>query len=385
MSSTLHPLIPPLYQTVSFWSDDRDAFAEAACVDRPDRFYTRYGNPTVRAFESAIAELEGAEAALATASGMAAVSAAVLGLAGAGDHIVAQKALYGGTTGLLTRLAPALGIEVDFVDQSDPLHFRAALRENTRLLLLETPSNPLLRITDVVAIATIARAHGVVTFVDSTLGSPANQRLIGLGADLVMHSATKYLAGHGDVLAGVLAGSSKLIDRIWRTAVILGASLDPHASFLAHRGLKTLGLRMALHNASALEIARWLTLQPGVASVHYPGLTSHPQHELACRQMPGGHGGVLSFELAGGAHAAESFIAALRHIRRSASFGSPATLAVHPAAMWAGMIDDRSLDRAGVPPSLVRLGIGLEPVDAIIADLELGLAAAGVRPGHGRG
>lgn len=344
-----------------------------ATETRHPAFYTRYGNPTTRAFENAFAALEGGEAALATASGMAAIMAAILDVAGKGDHVIAQEVLYGGTIGWLRNLAPHLGIEVTFVDQRDPEAFRCAIRPTTRLLVLETPSNPMMRLTDLRAVTAIARAYGVVTLVDNTIASPINQRPLSLGADLVMHSATKYIGGHSDLSAGILAGSAKRMNSVSDKACLLGATLDPFAAWLALRGLRTLPLRVARHNATALAVARHLAEHPAVTAVHYPGLEQHPDHALAQDQMSG-FGGVLSFEVGGGLQGGEAVVAGLRHAHRSASFGSFSTLVVHPAAMWAGMMTPEQLAASGLPTGLVRLGVGLEEPSDIIADLQEALS-----------
>jgi methionine-gamma-lyase len=366
------PISPPIYQTSTFSAPEAGGFLAMATDPLNAEFYTRYGNPTTRLFEDAVAALEGGEAALATASGMGAVVAALLTLVSAGQHVVAQRVLYGGTMGLLKNIAPRLGIEVSFVEQTDAEAFARAIKPDTRLILLESPSNPMMRLTDLRAVAAIAKARGITTMVDNTVASPINQQPLGLGIDLVMHSATKYLSGHSDVSAGVLAGSRALITAIWEKAYILGATLDPFAAWLAMRGLRTLPMRVQRHNETALRVAAFLNTHPRVDKVHYPGLTSHPQHDLARAQMRG-FGGVLSFEVASGAAGAEAVVAGLRLAHRSASFGSFSTLVVHPAAMWAGMMSAEQLREVDLPPSLIRLGVGFESPDALIADLESAL------------
>ncbi len=369
------PIAPPLYQTSTFWADDAETFVAMATEPLHPGFYTRYGNPTTRALEDAVAGLEGGEAALATASGMSAIVAALMTLVAHGEHVVAQDALYGGTQGLLKNIAPRLGIEVTFVDQTDTAAFERALQPNTRLFLLESPCNPLMMITDLEAVARIARSAGVRTLVDNTIASPINQKPLAFGVDLVMHSATKYLGGHSDISAGVLIGSRDLVATVWEKAYLLGATLDPFAAWLGLRGLRTLPMRVARHNATALAVATHLLDHPRVIAVHYAGLESHPQHQLACKQMTG-FGGVLSFEVAGGMDAAESVVAHLKGAHRSASFGSFSTLVVHPAAMWAGMMSPEQVEQSGLPAGLVRLAVGYEDPQHIIADLDAALAAA---------
>jgi cystathionine beta-lyase/cystathionine gamma-synthase len=368
-----NPISPPIYQTSTFETPDADAFLSMATQPLHAGFYTRYGNPTTRAFEDAVAALEGAESALATASGMGAVVAALLTFVAAGEHVIAQRVMYGGTMGLLKNIAPRLGIDVSFVDQTATEAFANAVRPTTRMMMLESPSNPMMRLTDLRAAATLAKSKGITTLVDNTIASPINQRPYDLGVDLVMHSATKYLSGHSDVSAGVVAGSTASISAIWEKAYVLGATLDPFAAWLALRGLRTLPMRVERHNATAMQVAAYLEQHPRVEAVHYPGLPAHPQHALARGQMSG-FGGVLSFEVAGGAAAAEAFVAGLRLAHRSASFGSFSTLVVHPSAMWAGMLNAEQLREADLPPSLIRLGVGFESPAALIADLQAALA-----------
>jgi len=367
--SNSNPISPPIYQSSTFGSTDADTFLAMATEPMHAGFYTRYGNPTTRAFEDAIAMLEGAEAALATASGMGAIVAALLTLVSSGEHVIAQRVLYGGTMGLLKNIAPRFGIDVSFVDQTDPEAFADAIRPTTRLMMLESPSNPMMRLTDLRVVAALARSAGVTTIVDNTLASPINQRPIELGIDLVMHSATKYLSGHSDVSAGVLVGSKPTISAVWEKAYVLGATLDPFAAWLALRGLRTLPMRMQRHNETGMRVAAFLAQHPHVENVNYPGLPGHPQHGLAERQMSG-FGGVLSFEIKGGAATAEAVVANLNLAHRSASFGSFSTLVVHPAAMWAGMMSAEQLLEADLPPGLIRLGAGFEAPEALIEDLD---------------
>jgi methionine-gamma-lyase len=258
------------------------------------------------------------------------------------------------------------------VDQADPRAFEQALTPQTRLILLESPSNPLLQVTDLRAVADLARAHGVLTLADNTFATPLNQRPADSGIDLVWHSATKYLNGHTDVSAGVLAGPAALLDQIWDTAVLTGAVLGPFDAWLLLRGLRTLPLRMARHNGNGQALAEALAGHPAVTRVHYPGLATHPQHALAASQM-NGFGGVLAVELAGGFEAADAFLGQLRYSRRSASLGGVESLAVHPASMWRGMISADQIAASGVPLGLVRLAAGTEDTADLVADA---LAAA---------
>ena len=368
-------IAPPIHQTAPFRASSDEEFAAMAGRPRHARYYTRDGNPTFSRAESIIAALEGAEAALLTSSGMGAISTSVLTLVGQGNHVVAQKTQYMGTAQLLSALLPRFGIAVTLVDQAAPEAFADALTADTKLILVETPANPLLSITDLEGVARLARSRGVVTLCDSTIATPINQTPIHLGIDLVVHSATKFLGGHHDLMAGVVVGSRALVERIWHTAVALGPVPDPFAAWLLLRGLRTLPLRVERQNQTALEVARFLERHPAVARVHYPGLEGHPQHALARRQMPGGFGGLMSFELRGGFAAAQKFIATMRIPSRAVSFGGYESLATQPAAMWEGSIGEAKAVEAGINAGLIRLSIGLEhPLD-LIADLDRALGA----------
>lgn len=367
----VHPsraVAPPIYQTATFWAEDAETFAQVATDRRGKDFYTRYGNPNHAQVAAVIAELEQTEAAMITASGMAALTTAVLALASTGDHVIGQKSTYGGTGSVLQNLLPRLGITTTLVDQTDPAAFEKAMTPQTRLILLESPSNPLLQITDMAAVAELARAHGVLSVADNTFATPLNQRPTEFGVDLVWHSATKYLNGHTDVSAGVLAGPAEILDRIWDVGLLTGAVLGPFDAWLLLRGMRTLPLRMERHNANGQELAEALAHHPAVARLYYPGLPSHPQHALAARQMSG-FGGVLGIEFADGVEAAEVFLGHLRYARRSASLGGVDSLAVHPAAMWRGMLSADQIAEAGVPLGLVRFAAGTEDTEDLVADV----------------
>lgn len=360
---------PPIWQTSTFWADSAEEFHEMATAPRHDRFYTRYGNPTHSQTAAVVAALEGAESAMLAASGMAAISGAVMANVRAGDHVVAQRSLYAGTTSLLQRILTRFGVETTFVDQRDPENFARALRPETRLFVLETPSNPLAHVTDLAAVAEIARAHAVTTIADNTFATPVNQRPLALGIDLVVHSATKYLGGHSDLIGGVVAGAAARIDAIWQDSIAIGNAVSPFDAWLMLRGLRTLPVRVERHNSTAETVARFLEEHPAVSAVFYAGLRSHPQHDVARRQMSG-FGGVVSFELEGGFEAAERFVATVRLPRRAASLGGVESLVVHPAAMWAHSLGPEQLEAAGVRPGLVRLSVGLENERDLVADLE---------------
>jgi cystathionine beta-lyase/cystathionine gamma-synthase len=363
-------IAPALHQTATFRANDDLTFLEMATTPRHEGYYTRYSNPTIAAVESAIAALEGAETSLLTASGMSAMSTAVLGLVRKGDHVVGQRSHYMGTTQLLDEVLPRFGVEVSLVDQADSGAIERALTPKTRLLIVETPANPLLTLTDLMHVVELGRHHHVLTLCDSTIGTPINQQPIRLGVDLVVHSATKFLGGHHDLMAGAIVGTKALVEQIWRSHVVLGAVADPFAGWLLMRGLRTLALRVQRQNQSAMRIAEHLGRHPKVDRVHYPGLSSHPQHALALRQMPGGFGGLLSFELRGGFNAGNSFVNAMRLPARAVSFGGFESLATQPAAMWAGSIGDSAPEAAGIAPGLIRFAVGLEHPDDLLEDID---------------
>jgi cystathionine beta-lyase/cystathionine gamma-synthase len=365
-------LAPPIHQTATYRGESAEEFEAMATEPRHHRFYTRYGNQTHAHAEAVIASLEGAEAAMLAASGMGAISTTVLTFVGQGDHVIVQENHYAGTSALARDLLPKWGVEVSVVDQRRLAAFEAAIRPTTRLIMVESPSNPLLRLTDLRAVAEMAKPRGILTVADNTFATPINQRPLALGIDLVVHSGTKYFGGHCDLTAGAIAGSAALVERIWKTSIVLGATLGPFDGWLMLRGLRTLSVRMERHNRTALSIARFLEAHPQVSQVYFPGLPSHPQRELACRQMTGARG-VLSFELRGGYEAAERFLSALRLIPRAASVGGVESLIVHPAAMLAKTMSTEQFAAVGVRPDLIRLSVGLEDEKDLIADLEQGL------------
>ncbi|MBK6014633.1 PLP-dependent aspartate aminotransferase family protein [Streptomyces sp. MBT53] len=370
----VHPsraVAPPIYQTAAFSAEDAETFAQGAVAPRGTDFYTRFGNPNHAQVATVVAALEHTEAAMVTASGMAALTTAVLALVSAGDHVVGQKSTYGGTASVLLNLLPRLGVSTTLVDQTDPEAFARALTPESRLILVETPSNPLLQITDLRAVADLARAHDVLTVADNTFATPLNQRPTDYGIDLIWHSATKYLNGHSDVSAGVLAGAAEILDRVWDVGLLTGATLGPIDAWLLLRGIRTLPLRMPRHNANGLALAEALAVHPAVAKVHYPGLATHPQHKLAADQMSG-FGGVLGIEFTGGFEMADAFLGHLRYPRRAASLGGVESLAVHPASMWRGMLSEEQITES-VPLGLVRLATGTEDTADLVADA---LAAA---------
>ena len=365
------PLAQPIYQTSTFQVTDSDQQLRATGTDM---FYTRYGNPTHTAVENTLAELEGTDAALLFASGMNAVTTGILALAKSGDHIVAQRDIYGGVTKFLATWLPKLGIETTFVDTTEYDQHRRAIRPNTKILYLESPTNPTLRVVDLGRAVGIAREHNLMTLIDSTFATPVNMRPAELGIDLVLHSGTKYLGGHTDLICGVAAGRRELIDKIRETRTTLGGAMDPHAAFLLLRGIKTLAVRVERQNQSALRIAEFLLEHPKVRSVNYPFLKGHPQRALAIEQMKGG-GGVLSFEVDGTGEDARKVSESLRLFALAPSLGGVDSLVCLPVLTSHAMISVEEREKMGVTDQLVRLSVGIENVDDLIADLDHALAA----------
>lgn len=364
------PVNVPIYQTSTFEVADAAELAELLEFARPGHSYSRYSNPTHAALEEALAELEGAEACLVTASGMAAIHAVVLSQVRSGESLLIPRAVYGGVIGLATAVLDRSGIVTRSVDTADPSAVAAAIDGGTRLIWLETISNPTTAMADVAAIAGIARERGVTVAVDNTFASPYLANPLSLGADLVVHSTTKYIGGHSDITGGALLGSAELVAAARKVLINAGGNAAPLEAFLALRGLKTLALRMERHSSNALAVARAVEAVPGVARVLYPGLPSHPQHDLAMRTLRGGMaGGMLSVDLAGGRAAGEAFLARLRIAVHATSLGSAETLCSHPASSSHRQLDDAALAAAGMTPGMVRVSIGLEDPDDLIADL----------------
>ena len=363
---------PPIYQTSTFTFDDADAMAAAAQTPTFERFYTRYGNPNHGAVERILAAIEGGESAMVSASGMGAIASTAIALSAAGTHVIAQRMIYDGTRALFNDVLSRFGVEVTYVDQHDTAAFEAALRPNTKLVMLESPSNPLLGITDISSVARIAHAAGALVSIDNTIATPINQRPLELGVDVVVHSATKYLGGHSDLIAGVVVASRELIARIWETHHILGSTLGPFEAWLLLRGLRTLEMRVERHNANALAVARAMAAHPRITRVYYPGLESHPGADIARRQMRG-FGGLLSIEIAGTFEDARRAIDRLRLFHSAASLGGVESLVAQPAAMWPDSSTAADARAMGIIPSLLRLSIGVERAEELIADLEAAL------------
>ncbi len=363
----------PIYQSATFRFASPEAIAEAMVSEGHPLFYGRYATPNTQQVEATVAALEGGEAALAVASGMAAVSQVLLTFLNSGDHLIAQKTLYPTTYRLLNELLPRLGITATFVDQTDPDAFAAAMRPNTRLVYTETPANPTLSLTDLTAVADLARAHNLLTVTDNTFATPYNQRPLSLGIDVVLHSATKYLAGHSDVVAGIIVSSQARISHLWRDFLLLGGVLHPMEAWLLERGLKTFALRMKQHNENATAVAQFLQNHPAVRAVYYPGLPDHSQHELAQRQMPGGFGGMVCFDLRDGRPAGYALLQKIKLISLAVSLGGVHSLITHPASTISAVQSDAEIAASGVMPGLVRLSVGLEAAEDIISDLEQAL------------
>jgi len=372
------PMAQPIYQTSTFQVTDSEQQLRATGTDM---FYSRYGNPTHTAVESAIAELEGADAALLFASGMGAITTSILSLVKNGDHIVAQRDIYGGVTKFLSTWLPKLGIETTFVDTVDYEQHARAIRPNTKLLYFESPTNPTLRVVDLRKAVALARQHQLITMIDSTFATPINQRPTEFGIDVVLHAGTKYLGGHTDLICGVAAGRQDLIDKIHETRTTLGGVMDPHAAFLLLRGIKTLALRVERQNESALRVAEFLAQHPKVRSVNYPFLQGHPQRALAIEQMKGG-GGVLSFEVDGTGEDAKRLSEALRLFALAPSLGGVESLVSIPVLTSHAMISAEHRQKMGVSEQLIRISVGIENTSDLIADLEQALTVVTPAPQH---
>ncbi|HYA24907.1 MAG TPA: aminotransferase class I/II-fold pyridoxal phosphate-dependent enzyme [Terriglobales bacterium] len=372
------PLSTPIFQTSTFEVTDNDQQLRATPTDM---FYTRYGNPTHTVAERAIAELEGVERALLFASGMNAITTSILALLKSGDHIVAQRDIYGGAAKFFGQWLPKLGIETTFVDTTEYDQHERAIRPNTKLLYVESPTNPLVRVVDLRRIAEIARRNNLITMIDSTFATPINCRPAGFGIDLVMHSGTKYFGGHSDLIAGAVAGRADLIEKIHSTRTTLGGCMDPHAAWLLLRGIKTLAVRVQRQNENASRVAQFLSQHPHVRRVHYPFVEGHPQRALAMEQMRGG-GGIVSFEVEGTGDHARKLSEALNLFTLAPSLGGVDSLVCIPVLTSHAMIPAEDREKMGVTEQLIRLSVGIEHADDLIADLEQALAVVGSSRQH---
>lgn len=360
-----------LYLTSSFVFDSAEQAAKRFIGEEPGNIYARFTNPTVTAFQERLAALEGAEVCVATASGMSAILACAMGLLSAGDHIIASRAIFGSTVQLFGNILKRFGVETTFVSPTDVSEWEAACKPNTKLFFAETPSNPLTEVCDIAALAEIAHRHGAWLAVDNCFCTPILQRPLDLGADIVIHSATKYLDGQGRVLGGAVLGSSALMSGVYQFLRTAGPTLSAFNAWIFLKGLETLRIRMDAHSAAALALARWLETQSCVTRVLYPGLPSHPQHGLAMKQQKTG-GGIVSFEVRGGKPAAWRVIDATRLLSITANLGDTKTTITHPATTTHGRLTPEQRAAAGINEGLIRIAVGLESVEDIKRDLQLG-------------
>jgi methionine-gamma-lyase len=366
--------VTPIYQTSTFAFRNAQEGADRFAGKAEGYIYTRLGNPTVRALEECVAALEEGCGGVATSSGMGAVSTAYIALLGQGAHVVSTASVYGPSRKLLEETFARFGVTAAFVDTSDARNIERAVLPETRMLYVETPANPSMSVTDIERAAQIAHQHGALLVVDNTFASPYLQQPLRLGADVVLHSVTKFINGHADVVGGVLvAQDAALLEKLRAVMIATGCNMDPHQAFLVHRGLKTLALRLDRAQASAQRIAGWLENRPDVAWVRYVGLPSHPQHELAGKQMCG-FGAMISFELAGGLEAGRRLMDRVRLATLAVSLGGVETLIEHPASMTHAGIPRQEREKAGISDGLVRYAVGIEDPDDLIRDLEQALA-----------
>jgi cystathionine gamma-synthase len=366
----------PVVHSVSFGYEDIDTWLAVALGHQEGHIYSRNTNPTVRAFEEKIRDLEGAEAATSFSSGMAAISATFFTFLRPGDRVVSIKDSYGGTNKLFTEFLPEFGIKVQLCDTSNHAEVEAEVARGCKLLYLESPTNPTVKVVDIARLTQAAHRVGALVAVDNTFATPINQNPLALGADIVLHSATKFLGGHADALGGAACGRGGLIKRMYHFREINGATLSPDDAYSLLRGMKTLSLRVAQQNKSAMTIARWLAQQPAVEQVNYPGLESHPHHDIAARQMRA-FGGMLSFSLRGGLQAIKAFLPKLEFANRAANLGCVETVVGPPSVTSHVECSAEERAAAGIPEGLVRYSTGIEDVEDLIADLAQALAALG--------
>src|SRR5215210_6747133 len=359
----------PIVQSIPFGYDDLDEWMGVALGEREGHIYSRNTNPTTRAFEEKVRALEAAEVSTSFATGMAAISNTLFAFLKPGDRVVSVKDTYGGTNKVFLEFLPRAGVEVKLCDTADPGAVEEEVAGGCDLLYLETPTNPTLKLVDIGRLSEAGREAGAIVVVDGTFATPINQSPLALGANLVLHSASKYLGGHADALGGVLCGPQELVRRVYHYREINGASLDPFAAYLLLRGLKTLELRVTHHNENAMKVARFLERHPSVEWVFYPGLESHPQHELAKRQMRG-FGGMLSFSLVGGYEAVKEFLPRLQFAHRAANLGAVETTVGPPSTTSHVESSAQEREEMGIPESLVRYSAGIEDADDLISDLD---------------
>jgi len=370
--SQFHEHSEALFLTSSFTFDSAQQAAKRFIGEEPGNIYSRFTNPTVTMFEQRLAALEGAEQCVATASGMAAILSTCMGLLQAGDHLVASQSIFGSTVNMFNNVFKKFGVETTFVSATDPAQWQAAARPNTKLFFLETPSNPLTEISDIAAIAAFAKQCGALLAVDNCFCTPILQRPLEFGADIIIHSATKYIDGQGRVLGGAVLGSKKLMEPVYSFLRTAGPTMSAFNAWVFLKGLETLKLRMDAHSANALQLAQWLEKQPNVARVLYPGLPSHPQHALAMKQQKTG-GGIVAFDVKGGRDAAWRVIDNTMMLSITANLGDTKTTITHPATTTHARISPEARAAAGISDGLIRIAVGLEAVVDIQNDLARGL------------
>ncbi|MBW3659065.1 MAG: PLP-dependent transferase [Actinobacteria bacterium] len=375
VDAATNAVVPPIVANAAFAYPDVDTWRDVALGKADGHIYSRNSNPTTDRLEAKVAALEGAAAATSFTTGMAAISSTLLALLSSGQRAVSVKDAYGGSYLLFTEVLPRFGIECTVVDTDDQDALEAAVADGCDLLYLETPTNPTLKVLDIARGAAAAHDVGATVVVDNTFATPINQRPLSLGADLVVHSATKFLGGHGDVLGGLVCGSEELVGRVYHYREIAGTGLDASAAALFLRSLKTLGLRIERQNSNAMAVARWLEEHPRVTAVHYPGLESHPRHDVAARQMDG-FGGMLSFELEGGFDAVREVLPKLEYAYLAANLGQVETIVGPPATTSHVELTLEERAEAGIPEGLVRYSAGIEDPDDLIADLDRALGGA---------
>jgi len=364
----------PIYQSTTFVSASADEMAAVYGEEKFGYMYTRYGNPTIRALEEKVQKLEGGEAALAFSSGMAAISSAILGYVKAGDHVVASRSLYGAAYNFLNRKLPRMGASTTFVESTRVEDFEKAIRPSTRVIYFETPSNPVLAILDIAALAALGRSRGIPTVIDNTFASPALQQPLCLGVTVVVHSATKYLCGHGDAMGGAVIGPKPVIDELVHEVIRdFGGVISPFNAWLILRGIRTLHLRMPAHCSNAQQIAEFLDQHPKVERVNYPGLPKHPGHEIAAKQMKA-FGAMISFEVKGGYESGKKVMDRVKVFARAASLGDTRSLIVHSASTSHRAVPRDQRLAIGVTDGLVRLSVGIEAADDLLQDLDQALA-----------
>lgn len=372
--NTTPSVVTPIFQTSTYLSEDIDSFAAAASATKSPGFYHRHGNPNNSQVAALIAKLEKKEDALVLATGMAAISTAILAVVKSGDHIIAQNAHYAASLTFIRDFLLQYDIEVTQVDQTDNTAFEAAIKPNTKLIFVETPSNPNLDITDLEYIGKLGKEHGILTMIDNTFASPINQVPADFGMDIIVHSATKYLGGHSDLTAGVVCGTSAYIEKVWRRSLLLGASLSPFDSWLLLRGLKTLALRVRQINENAMTLAQWLEKHPLIKNVVHVGLESHPQYALAQKQMKG-FTGMLAIEVDGRDSAeqfqrAQALLNGLHFFQNAVSLGGVESLITHPASMWGAHQTGKKENQLSFSQGLLRISVGIEHIDDLIADFK---------------